>query len=139
MLHSRLASEHVCVLQIMHNGQIAEMRTGEGKTLVAILPAVLNALTGEGVQVRIEQLHPDVERSLASVTRAASRNRRQFIVPVLEDFGRTSCSHWLCQWSWRLLVCGKHMALSPDGKHGWLFSFASGQECAQHCSNLLSW
>ena len=44
------------VLQILHNGQIAEMRTGEGKTLVAVLPAVLNALTGEGVQVRPAQL-----------------------------------------------------------------------------------
>ena len=38
-------------LQILHTGQIAEMRTGEGKTLVAVLPAVLNALSGEGVQV----------------------------------------------------------------------------------------
>lgn len=31
---------------ILHEGQIAEMRTGEGKTLVAVLPAYLNALTG---------------------------------------------------------------------------------------------
>ncbi len=35
----------------MHQGKIAEMRTGEGKTLVATLPAYLNALTGEGVHV----------------------------------------------------------------------------------------
>jgi preprotein translocase subunit SecA len=35
----------------MHNGGIAEMRTGEGKTLVATLPAYLNALTGKGVHV----------------------------------------------------------------------------------------
>ncbi len=35
----------------LHNGQIAEMRTGEGKTLVATLPAYLNALTGKGVHV----------------------------------------------------------------------------------------
>jgi len=35
----------------MHEGKIAEMRTGEGKTLVATLPAYLNALTGEGVHV----------------------------------------------------------------------------------------
>src|SRR3989344_9317873 len=34
---------------ILHHGDIAEMRTGEGKTLVATLPAYLNALTGEGV------------------------------------------------------------------------------------------
>jgi len=35
----------------LHNGKIAEMRTGEGKTLVATLPAYLNALAGEGVHV----------------------------------------------------------------------------------------
>ena len=34
---------------VLHEGKIAEMRTGEGKTLVATLPAYLNALTGEGV------------------------------------------------------------------------------------------
>ena len=36
---------------VLHNGQVAEMRTGEGKTLVAVLPAYLNALTGRGVHV----------------------------------------------------------------------------------------
>ncbi|CAI5507038.1 unnamed protein product, partial [Closterium sp. Naga37s-1] len=36
---------------VLHDGQIAEMRTGEGKTLVAVLPAYLNALTGKGVHV----------------------------------------------------------------------------------------
>ncbi|MBI2631151.1 preprotein translocase subunit SecA [Candidatus Nomurabacteria bacterium] len=35
----------------LHEGKIAEMRTGEGKTLVAVLPAYLNALTGEGVHI----------------------------------------------------------------------------------------
>jgi preprotein translocase subunit SecA len=35
----------------LHQGKIAEMRTGEGKTLVATLPAYLNALTGKGVHV----------------------------------------------------------------------------------------
>jgi preprotein translocase subunit SecA len=35
----------------LHNGKIAEMRTGEGKTLVATLPAYLNALSGKGVHV----------------------------------------------------------------------------------------
>ena len=34
----------------LHNGKIAEMRTGEGKTLTATLPVYLNALTGKGVQ-----------------------------------------------------------------------------------------
>lgn len=36
---------------VLHNGQVAEMRTGEGKTLVAVLPSYLNALTGKGVHV----------------------------------------------------------------------------------------
>ncbi len=35
----------------LHNGKIAEMRTGEGKTLVATLPAYLNSLAGEGVHI----------------------------------------------------------------------------------------
>jgi preprotein translocase subunit SecA len=36
---------------VLHRGQIAEMRTGEGKTLVATLPVYLNALTGKGVHL----------------------------------------------------------------------------------------
>src|SRR5690606_36122185 len=36
---------------VLHQGKIAEMRTGEGKTLVATLPAYLNALTGDSVHV----------------------------------------------------------------------------------------
>lgn len=43
---------HLCCFQlqlgglVLHDGQVAEMRTGEGKTLVATLPAYVNALTG---------------------------------------------------------------------------------------------
>ena len=36
---------------VLHEGRIAEMKTGEGKTLVATLPAYLNALTGDGMQI----------------------------------------------------------------------------------------
>ncbi len=36
---------------VLHNGKIAEMRTGEGKTLMATLPAYLNSLTGKGVHL----------------------------------------------------------------------------------------
>ena len=36
---------------VLHQGRIAEMKTGEGKTLVAVLPAYLNALTGRGVHI----------------------------------------------------------------------------------------
>ena len=37
---------------ILHQGRIAEMKTGEGKTLVSTLPAYLNALEGKGVQIK---------------------------------------------------------------------------------------
>ena len=40
---------------ILHQGRIAEMRTGEGKTLVSTLPAYLNALEGKGVHSRNSQ------------------------------------------------------------------------------------
>jgi len=36
---------------VLHQGKLAEMQTGEGKTLVAVLPAYLNALTGKGVHI----------------------------------------------------------------------------------------
>ena len=36
---------------VLHSGRLAEMATGEGKTLVATLPTYLNALTGKGVHV----------------------------------------------------------------------------------------
>src|SRR3989338_2346137 len=36
---------------VLHQGKIAEMKTGEGKTLVATLPAYLNAITGKGVHI----------------------------------------------------------------------------------------
>ena len=36
---------------VLHEGKIAEMKTGEGKTLVATMPAYLNALTGKGVHI----------------------------------------------------------------------------------------
>ena len=36
---------------VLHEGKIAEMKTGEGKTLVAVMPAYLNALTGDGVHI----------------------------------------------------------------------------------------
>ena len=40
---------------VLHSGKIAEMKTGEGKTLVATLPAYLNALTGRGVHVHYDR------------------------------------------------------------------------------------
>lgn len=43
--------------QVLHDGKIAEMQTGEGKTLVATLPAYLNGLSGLGVHVEIGRAH----------------------------------------------------------------------------------
>ena len=46
---------------VLHNGKIAEMRTGEGKTLVAPLAVYLNALAGKGVHVDIIKLYGSME------------------------------------------------------------------------------
>ena len=51
VLNMRLFDVQLIGGYFLHNGHIAEMRTGEGKTLVATLPAYLNALTGKGVHV----------------------------------------------------------------------------------------
>ena len=49
---------------ILHQGRISEMRTGEGKTLVATLPAYLNALTARAfISLRLTTILPDVTRS----------------------------------------------------------------------------
>ena len=70
---------------VLHKGMIAEMRTGEGKTLVATLPAYLNALAGEGVHIvtvneYLAQRDADwmgpVYRFLGLTRRASSRTRR---------------------------------------------------------------
>jgi len=50
-LHMRHFDVQLIGGMVLHQGRIAEMRTGEGKTLVATLPAYLNALTGNGVHV----------------------------------------------------------------------------------------
>jgi len=47
---------------VLHKGEIAEMRTGEGKTLVAVLAAHLNALSGKGVHVGDGERLPGTER-----------------------------------------------------------------------------
>ncbi|MCU0869500.1 MAG: preprotein translocase subunit SecA [Burkholderiales bacterium] len=51
VLDMRHFDEQMIGGMVLHQGKIAEMRTGEGKTLVATLPAYLNALTGKGVHV----------------------------------------------------------------------------------------
>ncbi len=59
---------------VLHEGKIAEMTTGEGKTLVATLPAYLNALTGSGVHV-------------VTVNDYLAKRDRQWMGPVYEFLG----------------------------------------------------
>ncbi|NTV29520.1 MAG: preprotein translocase subunit SecA, partial [Candidatus Omnitrophica bacterium] len=61
---------------VLHYGNIAEMTTGEGKTLVATLPAYLNALTGDGVHV-------------VTVNDYLARRDREWMGPVYESLGLT--------------------------------------------------
>ena len=59
---------------ILHRGSIAEMRTGEGKTLVATLPIYLNALTGHGVH-------------LVTVNDYLARRDARWMAPILDFLG----------------------------------------------------
>lgn len=61
---------------VLHEGNIAEMRTGEGKTLVATLPAYLNALTGKGVHI-------------VTVNDYLARRDSQWMKPIYEFLGLT--------------------------------------------------
>ena len=63
---------------ILHQGRIAEMKTGEGKTLVSTLPAYLNALTGEGVHIvtAVSYTHLDgTDQHLCTCIRISFRSR----------------------------------------------------------------
>ncbi len=59
---------------VLHQGRIAEMKTGEGKTLVATLPAYLNALTGKGVHI-------------VTVNDYLARRDREWMGPIYEYLG----------------------------------------------------
>lgn len=61
---------------VLHEGRIAEMATGEGKTLVATLPAYLNALLGRGVHI-------------VTVNDYLARRDREWMGPVFESLGLT--------------------------------------------------
>ncbi len=61
---------------VLHQGKIAEMRTGEGKTLVATLPSYLNALTGKGVHI-------------VTVNDYLAKRDREWMGPVHEFLGLT--------------------------------------------------
>ncbi len=61
---------------VLHEGNIAEMRTGEGKTLVATLPAYLNAISGDGVHV-------------VTVNDYLAKRDSQWMTPIFEFLGLT--------------------------------------------------
>lgn len=61
---------------VLHSGKIAEMRTGEGKTLVATLPSYLDALTGKGVHV-------------VTVNDYLAKRDREWMGPIHEFLGLT--------------------------------------------------
>ncbi|MFO7639608.1 MAG: hypothetical protein R6X14_10015 [bacterium] len=61
---------------VLHEGRIAEMRTGEGKTLVATMPLYLNALSKKGAQ-------------LVTVNDYLARRDREWMGPVCESLGLT--------------------------------------------------
>ena len=62
--------------QALHEGNVAEMRTGEGKTLVATLPVYLNALTGKGVH-------------LVTVNDYLAKRDAEWMGPIYEALGMT--------------------------------------------------
>ena len=62
---------------VLHQGKISEMATGEGKTLVAILPAYLNALTGKGVHI-------------VTVNDYLAKRDRDWMGPVFEFLGMSA-------------------------------------------------
>ncbi len=66
---------------VLHQGKIAEMKTGEGKTLVATLPAYLNALSGDGVHI-------------VTVNDYLALRDREWMAPLFEFLGLTvGCIH----------------------------------------------
>jgi preprotein translocase subunit SecA len=80
---------------ILHDGQIAEMKTGEGKTLVSTLPAYLNALSGKGVHAItvndylarrdaewMGQIHRFLDLSVGLIQQSMTPQERQKTTPV---------------------------------------------------------
>jgi preprotein translocase subunit SecA len=86
---------------VLHDGKIAEMATGEGKTLVSTLPAYLNALAGEGVHI-------------VTVNDYLARRDQEWNGPIFEWLGlRTDC-------------IDKHEPNSPARRHAYLADITYG-------------
>ncbi len=88
---------------VLHQGKIAEMRTGEGKTLVATLPAYLNSLSGEGVHVvtvndylaRRDAHWMGVVYSMLGVTVGALQNQKALIYDPDYSEGERGVEHMM--------------------------------------------
>ena len=83
---------------VLHQGRIAEMKTGEGKTLVATLPAYLNALTGKGVHIVTVNDYL-AKRDLSSTTSPRSSGRR----PTMPTSPTAPITRWaltICVTTW---------------------------------------
>ncbi len=65
---------------VLHQGKIAEMSTGEGKTLVSTLPAYLNALAGEGVHIVTDHADRENEGDLMMLAEKATAEKVAFMV-----------------------------------------------------------
>jgi soluble lytic murein transglycosylase len=65
---------------VLHEGRIAEMKTGEGKTLVATLPVYLNALSGHGRNVERLEI-------VRAVQLLYALDEREFAIPIFADMG----------------------------------------------------
>jgi preprotein translocase subunit SecA len=90
---------------VLHHGTIAEMKTGEGKTLVATLPAYLNALEGKGVHVvtvndylarRDSEWMGRLYRFLGISTTCATTSGRWPTAPTLPTVQTTSSASTTC-------------------------------------------
>ena len=95
---------------VLHQGKIAEMRTGEGKTLVAVLPSYLNGLTGKGVHV-------------VTVNDYLAHRDREWMGPIHEFLGLSVgyISHDMNEakrWPWLSVIRTSTIAvLSPTRTH----------------------
>ena len=113
---------------VMHQGGIAEMKTGEGKTLVATLPACLNALTGKGAHivtvndylarrdaVWMGQIYHALGLSVGVVTQAGSYRYRS--APSADDAERDTSGAYHIEHEF-LVACTKREAYACDVTYG---------------------
>ena len=81
---------------MLHEGNVAEMRTGEGKTLVATLPAYLNALPGDGVHiVTVNDYLAQRDSEWCAVCDLVTRRSWRLVLRQGLSLQQAQCSHFL--------------------------------------------